>query len=96
VDVVSKGILGDRAYALWDLETERIASAKNPKKWAKLLGFHAEFVSSPKSQTSMPAVKFALPDGSTTTSDNIDINTNPSCYLSKTVSKQVKNSLSKC
>ena len=73
MDVVSKGILGDRAYALWDLETERIASAKNPKKWAKLLGFHAEFVSSPKSQTSMPAVKFALPDGSTTTSDNIDI-----------------------
>ena len=39
VDVISKGILGDRAYALWDRETERIASAKNPKKWATLLGF---------------------------------------------------------
>ncbi|MFN7378847.1 MAG: MOSC domain-containing protein [Pseudanabaena sp.] len=85
MDVVSKGILGDRAYALWDLETERIASAKNPKKWAKLLGFHAEFVSSPKSQTSMPAVKFALPDGSTTTSDNIDINTT----LSQAVGREV-------
>lgn len=26
-----KGLLGDRAYALWDVETNRVASAKNPK-----------------------------------------------------------------
>ena len=30
VDTTSKGLLGDRAYALWDHETKRIASAKNP------------------------------------------------------------------
>ena len=86
VDVVSKGLLGDRAYALWDSETERIASAKNPKKWAKLLGFQAGFVSSPKPQTSIPPVKFALPDGSTATSDNIDIN----ATLSQAVGRDVQ------
>ena len=86
VDVVSKGLLGDRAYALWDRETERIASAKNPKKWAKLLGFQAGFVSSPKPQTSIPPVKFALPDGSTATSDNIDIN----ATLSQAVGRDVQ------
>jgi uncharacterized protein len=85
VDVVSKGFLGDRAYALWDRETERIASAKNPKKWAKLLGFQAAFVSPPIPQASMPSVKFNLPDGSTTTSDNIDINTT----LSQAVGRDV-------
>ncbi|NUN63956.1 MOSC domain-containing protein [Pseudanabaena biceps] len=86
VDVVSKGILGDRAYALWDRETERVASAKNPKKWAKLLGFQAGFVSSPQPQASMPSVKFALPDGSTATSDNTDINTT----LSQAVGRDVQ------
>ncbi len=86
VDVVSKGFLGDRAYALWDRETERIASAKNPKKWAKLLGFQAGFMSSPKPEASMPSVKFALPDGSTATSDNFDINTT----LSQAVGRDVQ------
>jgi uncharacterized protein YcbX len=86
VDVVAKGFLGDRAFALWDRETERIASAKNPKKWAKLLGFQAGFVSSPKPQVSLPSVKFALPDGSTATSDSIDINN----ILSQAVGRDVQ------
>jgi uncharacterized protein YcbX len=86
VDVIFKGFLGDRAYALWDRETERIASAKNPKKWAQLLGFQAGFVSPPQPQSLIPSVKFALPDGSTITSDNIDINTT----LSQAVGRDVQ------
>ncbi|MEM9091044.1 MAG: MOSC N-terminal beta barrel domain-containing protein [Cyanobacteria bacterium P01_F01_bin.53] len=31
-EVGEKGLLGDRTYALWDVKTNRIASAKNPKK----------------------------------------------------------------
>jgi uncharacterized protein len=86
VDVIFNGFLGDRAYALWDRETERIASAKNPKKWAQLLGFQASFVSPPQPQSLIPSVKFALPDGSTITSDNIDINTT----LSQAVGRDVQ------
>lgn len=32
-----RGMLGDRAYAVLDIETGIVASAKHPKKWANLL-----------------------------------------------------------
>ena len=31
--VTERGLLGDRAYALIDLETGHVASAKHPRKW---------------------------------------------------------------
>ncbi len=73
VSVTLKGVLGDRAYALWDCETERVASAKNPKKWAKLLELQAKFAETPSTDKSMPSVKFTLPDGTSPTSDNAEI-----------------------
>lgn len=36
------GIDGDRRFAVIDAETGRVASAKNPRKWAGLLGLRAE------------------------------------------------------
>jgi uncharacterized protein YcbX len=33
-DVMEGGLIGDRAYALIDNGTGKIASAKNPRKWA--------------------------------------------------------------
>jgi uncharacterized protein len=33
------GFWGDRVYALWDAQSQKVASAKNPQKWAQLLGF---------------------------------------------------------
>jgi len=86
-EVISKGLLGDRAFALWDHQTERIASAKNPKKWAKLLGFQAELVETLQSnRKSTSSVKFVLPDGSSVTSDNAEIDT----ILSQAVGRDVK------
>jgi len=38
------GLIGDRAYALIDNSTGKIASAKNPRKWARLFDCHASFV----------------------------------------------------
>ena len=35
--VTESGLIGDRAYALIDNTTGKIASAKNPRKWARLL-----------------------------------------------------------
>ena len=37
------GIDGDRRFAVIDAETGRVASAKNPRKWAALLGYRAAF-----------------------------------------------------
>jgi uncharacterized protein len=73
VAVTPTGLLGDRAYALWDRQTQRIASAKNPKKWAKLLEFQATFVESPQTQAAMPPVRFALPNGDRVSSDQSNI-----------------------
>jgi uncharacterized protein len=75
VELTANGLLGDRAYALWDRQTQRIASAKNPKTWAKLLDFQAKFVEDPQTKQSIPPVRFALPDGSDATSDRSNIDT---------------------
>ena len=73
VKIAPTGLLGDRAYALWDRQTQRIASAKNPKKWAKLLEFQATFVESPQTQAAIPPVRFAMPDGNDATSNDSNI-----------------------
>jgi uncharacterized protein len=73
VAVTPTGLLGDRSYALWDRLTQRIASAKNPKKWAKLLELQATFVESPQVQAAIPPVRFALPNGDRVSSDQSNI-----------------------
>jgi uncharacterized protein YcbX len=47
-DVNENGLLGDRACALIDNSTGKIASAKNPRKWARLFDCHANFVEPPR------------------------------------------------
>ncbi|SBO43259.1 putative Fe-S protein [Cyanobium sp. NIES-981] len=59
VDVTAGGICGDRAYALWDHATQRVASAKNPLVWKALLHFRAQFLSPPQPGEPMPPVAIA-------------------------------------
>lgn len=40
--VSERGLTGDRQFALLELETGKVASAKNPRKWAKLLDCYAK------------------------------------------------------
>lgn len=61
--ITERGLLGDRAYALVDQVTGKIASAKNPRKWGKLFDFRASFVDPPRIGENMPNVRFILPDG---------------------------------
>ena len=42
-DVTSRGLTGDRAFALVDIESGKIASAHNPEKWGILLYCRAEW-----------------------------------------------------
>ena len=39
VSVSERGFLGDRAYALIDKDSGKVGSAKNPRRWLKLLNF---------------------------------------------------------
>ena len=73
-DVREGGLIGDRAYALIDNTTGKIASAKNPRKWARLFDCHASFVEPPRKGHPLPPVWIMLPDGSNITSDQPNAN----------------------
>ena len=53
--VTERGLAGDRAYALIDIETGTVVSAKNPRKWGNLFEFRAAFVEPPKDTQALPA-----------------------------------------
>lgn len=59
-DFATRGMAGDRAFALVDAETGKVASAKNPKVWPNLFEFRARYL-----DTSLTAdgLEITLPDG---------------------------------
>ncbi len=73
-DVTERGLLGDRAYALVDRSNGRVASAKNPRKWAKLFDCRAAFVEPPRAGERIPAVRITLLNGGSITSERDDLN----------------------
>ncbi len=84
-DVTKRGLLGDRAYALVDQETTKVASAKNPSKWPHLFDFRAAFVVPPRPGMPLPVVRITLPDGTVLTNEQSDINQ----ILSKALNREV-------
>lgn len=64
-EVTDRGLLGDRAYALVDVETGKVVSAKNPRKWPNMLAFRSTFVEPPRSAGAMPPARVTTPDGAT-------------------------------
>ena len=75
VPVSERGFLGDRAYALIDKESGKIGSAKNPRRWPKLLDFRAVFREPPSPDRSSAPVRIDFPDGSgSVSSDSTDVN----------------------
>jgi len=68
-EVTLHGLLGDRAYTLLDAERAKIASAKNPKKWAKLPDFRATFTHPPHPHEAVPPVTIVLPDENSITTE---------------------------
>jgi uncharacterized protein YcbX len=69
VDVDEGGIVGDRAFALVDVETGKVASAKHPKVWPDLLRCRASFARPPCSDEPSPPVRIELADGTSVMSD---------------------------
>jgi uncharacterized protein YcbX len=64
-----RGLLGDRAYALVDEATGKVASAKNPRLWARLFDCRAAFVEPPEPGHPLPPIRITLPEGRTVRSD---------------------------
>lgn len=78
-EVGSAGIVGDRAYALIDADDGKVASAKNPRKWAVLLECRAAIVDGTE-------VEISLPDGSIVRSDDPDVD----AKLSQAIGRDVR------
>jgi uncharacterized protein len=84
-EVTERGLLGDRAYALVDSSDGKVATAKNPRKWPRLFDFRATFVEPARPAAKVPPVRITLPDGTTVTSDQGDLNE----ILSKALNREV-------
>jgi uncharacterized protein len=89
-DVTQRGLLGDRAYALVDSATEKVASAKNPRKWAKLFDFRAALAEPPRTGEKIPPVHLALPDGTMVTSEQSDTDQLLSSVLGREVTLRTR------
>jgi uncharacterized protein len=72
-DVGPGGVVGDRAYAIRDRDTGKVASAKHPKLWPDLLGCRATFTEPPRPGEPPPPVQLDLADGTSVRSDAADV-----------------------
>ena len=84
-DVTERGLRGDRAYALVDTSDGKAATAKNPRKWPQLFDFRATFVEPVTQAARLPSIQIILPDGTSVTSDQGDLNQ----ILSKALNREV-------
>lgn len=69
LEVTERGVVGDRGYALVDTDDGKIVSAKNPRKWAKVLELTATYVDPPAAGADLPPVEVTFPDGTARRSD---------------------------
>jgi len=84
-EITARGLVGDRAYALIDLDTGKVASAKSVRLFPDLLGCRAAFVEPPRSGRELPSVRITLPDGTSVTSDSGDVDRVLSAYFRRDV-----------
>ena len=71
--VSAAGLVGDRAYAVLDIQTGKVASGTHPTLWPGLLGCRASLIESPRTTGELPAARIELADGTVVMSDTPDI-----------------------
>jgi uncharacterized protein YcbX len=67
-----RGLAGDRGWAVVDVETGKVASAKRPKRWQRLLECSAAYVDEPGPDGGGGRIRITLPDGREVLSDAPD------------------------
>lgn len=85
--VTDRGLQGDRSLALVDVETGKVVSAKDPRRWPNMFDFRAAFVEPPAGAVSspLPPVRITLPDGTTLETNEADIDTRLSAAIGRSV-----------
>ena len=71
-EVTARGVVGDRGYALLDVGTGKVASAKSVRRFPRLFACSAAYLSAPRPGDDLPPVRITLPDGRSTTSEARD------------------------
>ena len=73
VSITTRGVVGDRNFALIATETGKVVSAKNPNLWPEMFACRAEFVDEPQSGEVPPPVRITLADGTSVLSNASDV-----------------------
>lgn len=79
------GVQGDRAFAVLDVETGRVASAKHPRRWGALLDCKVCTVDPLVDEQRHGRVSITLPDGTTVRSDQDQVDQVLSSALGRAV-----------
>src|SRR3954452_8366366 len=85
VEVTPVGVAGDRGYAVIDTATGKVASAKHPGKWSRLLEVEAGYVDAVQPGGPLPPVAFTFADGTVARSDDPGIDGVLSTFLGREV-----------
>ena len=85
VELSEGGVIGDRAYAVRDRETGKVASAKHPKLWPNLFACRAAFVEPPRAGDELAPARIELGDGTSVMSDAADVDTVLSRFFGRDV-----------
>jgi uncharacterized protein YcbX len=72
-EVTERGLVGDRAFAVVDPATGKVAGAKHPRKWGQLLRLPRRLCRAPEGGIEAARVRLTLPDGTVVTSDQPDL-----------------------
>ena len=72
-ELTERGLLGERAFALIDMDTGKVVSAKSVRLFPDLLGCQAEFAEPPQAGRELPPVRIVLPDGTSVMSGSSDV-----------------------
>ncbi|MGH3623287.1 MAG: MOSC domain-containing protein [Sciscionella sp.] len=81
-EVTTSGIVGDRGWALVDVETGKVASAKHPRLWDGLLNLRARYIDATGPGA---AVRIDTADGTTATSTDPAVDTQLSAMIGRHV-----------
>ena len=84
-ELSERGLVGDRAYALIDVDTGKVVSAKSVRLFPDLLDCRAAFVELPRAGRELPPVRITLADGTSVISDSRDVDRALSAYFGRDV-----------
>jgi hypothetical protein len=85
VELIGRGVVGDRTYALIDRDTSKVVSAKSVRLFPDVLACRAAFVASPHSGHDLPPVRISLPNGDAVTSDTAGVDDVLSAFFGRAV-----------